>query len=289
MSVGVLSTSLQAQSVLVTIAEESGIQASSLGGVSEFSFESVSTGNHSNLSWDGVGTFDQVMVHPGGTVFGALSDEPTPWGTFNSQQMTVGNIVNSSWGTPVSSTTLTLNQSSSYFGLYWAAGDGDDLLGFYNGSELVAEYSTADIINSAALTSDYYGDPNHYQWGQRVNSIEPYSFINFYGDENTSWDKVVIGQQPNATSGFEVDNLSVRWGTFDPNVDDASALGTVISEVSGTTTSEVTSESASWGWTLEGDGAGSPPAAPTPSIYALIFFAAAFVAKDRMAASRKSE
>lgn len=271
-----------AQSVLVTIGEEPGQQSSTISGVSEFNFENFSNGNYSDVSWDGVGTFDNLMVHQGGTVFGALSTEPTPWGTFNSQQMTVGNIVNSSWGTPVTSTTLSLNDSSSYFGLYWAAGDGDDLLEFYSGDDLVAQYSTSDVKSSAALTLDYYGDPNHYQWGQKVNSIEPYSFLNFYGDENTTWDKIVMNQTSPLASGFEIDNLTTRVNPFDLSVDDLESLGTVISEVSGTEISDVDENSESWAWAVSGeDISEQAPGAPIPGVYALLIFAAAFMAKGR--------
>ena len=63
--------SLNAQDVLVTIAEDSGQQYSTLSGFSSISFDDMSNGNYYNQTWTGIGTFDAMMVHQGGTVFGA--------------------------------------------------------------------------------------------------------------------------------------------------------------------------------------------------------------------------
>ncbi len=238
LTISALASKTHSQSVLVTISEDPGQQSSTLSGVDVFTFDAMSNGNYANVVWSGVGTFDQLMVHQGGTVFGAL-DPTSPWG-INSQQMTVGNIVNSSWGSELSSTTLNLDQDSSYFGLYWAAGDGNDLLQFYSGDSLVAEFTTQTMIQSAALTWEYYGDPY-----QGTNKIEPYAFINFYGDATTHWDRVVITQS-GPSSGFEVDNLTSRVDTFNPNLDDWSELGNIVAEVSETTVTATDNESSTW-------------------------------------------
>ena len=146
-----------AQSTLVTISENPEQQSSSLSGVSEFSFDNLSIGNQSNVTWDGVGSFDNLLVENGYFGFGSY-DESTG---LNSQFNWVGWPGWRGNDSLVSSTTLTLEQESSYFGLYWSAGDGDDLLRFYNDENLVAEFSTQSIIDSASLTLGHYGDPNH--------------------------------------------------------------------------------------------------------------------------------
>lgn len=233
-----LFSNIYAQSVLVTIAETPGQQSSTLSDVNVFTFNDLSTGNHTDVVWEGVGTFDSMMVHPGHTVFGAL-DENSPYG-FNSQLLTTGVIVNQNWGTQVLATTLTLNQTSAYFGIYWTAGDGNDLLKFYKGDDLVAEFTTRTVVQSAALTSAYYGDPNHGR-----NTIEPYAFINFYGDATTNWDKVVI-TQTSPSSGFEVDNFTTRVEAFNPAVDDVAQLGNIVAEVSETIVTPSSNETSTW-------------------------------------------
>lgn len=263
-----------AQSTLVTISENPEQQSSSLSGVSEFSFDNLSIGNQSNVTWDGVGSFDNLLVENGYFGFGSY-DESTG---LNSQFNWVGWPGWRGNDSLVSSTTLTLEQESSYFGLYWSAGDGDDLLRFYNDENLVAEFSTQSIIDSASLTLGHYGDPNHPNpWNPNLNynNIEPYAFINFYGDENTSWDSVVLTQTSDGGSGFETDNLSVRTNAFDTSSDDVNSIGSVIAEVSGTETSAVDSNS-SWAWAIS-DNVSDVPAAPVPPVILLVFFAIASV------------
>ena len=59
---GFLST-LNAQSVLVTIAETSVQQSSTLSDVNVFTFNDMPNGNYSNVVWNSVGTFDELMIH----------------------------------------------------------------------------------------------------------------------------------------------------------------------------------------------------------------------------------
>ena len=241
-----------AQAILVTIAEAPGQQSSTLAGVAVFDFDSLPAGSHSNVVWEDVGVIDELLVAEGYFGFGAYD----PSDGLNSRFNWNG------WGgwyndPVVSSTTITLDQPSAYFGLYWSAGDGDDIIRFYSGDTLVAEFSTQTVVDSASLTAEYYGDPNHpNQWNPYLNynHTEPYAYINFYADDNTTWDRVVLTQTHDLGSGFETDNLSTRVAPLDPNVDDVSVIGTIIAEVTDSGTSVVTAETTSFN--LEASGSG---------------------------------
>lgn len=248
--------------VLVTIAEDPGQQWSTLGGTSIFDFNDLGRGYNSNVTWDGVGTFDQMFVGRSSTSFGALDPDTGYNSNFN-------------WngGRWVETTNLMLNESSSYLGLYWAAGDYNDMISFYDADSLVASYTTSAIVNSAALTGDYYGDPNFNTFGH-----EPHAFINFYGDDETFWDRIEF-TQTSPGGGLETDNITVRQEAFDPEVDSVDDMGVAVSEISGSEVSEFNpTTSTSFTWVP----AQAAPGAPTPPIYALMLFAAAFALKDRL-------
>ena len=236
---------VHAQAVLVTIAEDPGQQSSTVEGVDVFDFDSLPVGRHSNVVWEGVGQFDELLVAEGYLGFGAL-DPSDGW---NSRFNWNGWGGYSGTEPIVSATTITLNEKSAYFGLYWSAGDGDDILQFYDGDTLIAEFSTETVVDSASLSNDYYGDPNHnnqYNASLPYNHIEPYAFINFYGDANTSWDRIVLTQTYDAGSGFETDNISSRVAPLISSTDDISLIGNVIAEVSGTSTTVVSNDTTTW-------------------------------------------
>ena len=193
-------------------------------------------------------------------VWGGAIDESTGSGSKFSWQ-------GSRWA---DTSVLELDQASSYFGFWWSAGDGNNQLSFYSGSDLVARYTTASMFNSLNLSQEYYGNPL-----TGGNSGEPYAFINFYGDENTTWDTIELTQT--GGGGFESDNYTSRVEAFDPNIDDPEDVGLVIAEVSGTETTTVDNETTTWVWVAEAHNA---PAAPTPSFYALLLFVIGFIAKN---------
>ena len=130
-----------AQSTLVTIAEDSAATTSSLSNTSQFTFNDLPTGLSSNVSWDGVGTFDSLFIS-GANVWGGAYDEDTGSASQFSWQ-------GSRW-TPTS--TLTLDQSSSYFGFWWSAGDPNNQLSFYSDDDPVARYTTASMFGSLSLS-----------------------------------------------------------------------------------------------------------------------------------------
>jgi hypothetical protein len=247
-----------AQSTLVTIAEDPSQTTSSLQNSDVFNFNSLPTGYSYDVSWSGVGSFDELYIS-NANVWGGAVDESTGAGSQFSWQ---GN----NWA---QTSTLSLNESSSYFGLWWSAGDANNQLSFYSGDSLVAQYTTSSMFGSLNLSTDYYGNPL-----TGGNTREPYAFINFYGDESTSWDRIELTQT--GGGGFESDNYTTRVEAFDPEVDEVADLGSVVAEVSGTETIAVDNSTTTWVWVPES----SAPAAPTPPIYALILFTASFAIKD---------
>ncbi len=158
-------------------------------------------GKDSNVIWSGVGTIDSVYVRTADMYGGANGSDYA---------------VQSKWvGEPneVPSTGLTLNTPSAYFGLWWSAGDGNNVLSFYKGSTLEATITTAQLLSD--LPASYNGNPNTGFKG--LDYHEDFAFLNFYGTDGTEWNKIVFSNL--GTSGFESDNWTSRvaaWGQ-DPN------------------------------------------------------------------------
>ena len=102
----------------------------------------------------------------------------------------------------------------AYFGLWWSAGDPNNFLSFYSGNNLVASFNTTNLFNS--LPSTYLGNPTPGYKG--LDNTEKFAFINFYGLNGTTFDKIVLSD-PSTLSGFESDNHTVRDAAFgqDPN------------------------------------------------------------------------
>jgi hypothetical protein len=198
--------------VIVTYAESPGAETSSLPNTFVYDFNSLPTNQVlTNVTWTGVGTFNQLLIKPADQYGGAGGSNYSVQG------------INSS----VLTTTLTLNTPSAYFGIWWSAGDSKNVLQFYSGSTLMAQFTTASLL--AALPSSYYGNPSGPFAGQ--NSNEPYAFINFFADSGTTWDKVVFSN--NGSSGFESDNYTDRTEAWDPLVD-GPRPGVPLETISGT-------------------------------------------------------
>lgn len=259
MTIPALFNHVQAGSLLVTVSG-AGETTSALDNTNVFDFNDLGTGFNYDVSMDGVGSFDQVFV-----------SNPNVWG--GAVDSSTGNASKFSWvGTSWSpTTTLSLNSPSSYFGFWWSAGDPTNLLTFYSGADVVAQYTTASMFSSLALSSDYNGNPL-----TGGNKREPYAFINFFGDEATSWDSIELTTQ-GGRGGFESDNYTTRIESFNPLVDSVADIGTVVGEVTGTETSDVDNTTTSWVWAQQ-----SAPGAPTPPLYALMIFGAIVAFKDKL-------
>lgn len=117
--------------------------------------------------------------------------------------------------------TLNLEAPANYFGFWWAAGDAFNGVTFYSGDQLLARFSTADLVSlltnpSGTVTAIngtvydrvlYYGNPNN-----GANSAEPYGYVNIFA-RGTSFDRIVFDNSDTTGTGFESDNHSVYFST----------------------------------------------------------------------------
>ena len=107
-----------------------------------------------------------------------------------------------------SSASLTFNSPQTYFGVWWSAGDGGNVLNFYDPLDvLIGSYTVFDI--SAGLSPGYFGNPNT---GENVG--EPYVYLNFTGVDGTLIQRVVFDNP--GGGGFETDNHSIFDQPIDP-------------------------------------------------------------------------
>lgn len=261
LTLGLLLPASASAAVVITYAEKPDAVNSTLVGTDVFGFDSLKTGAQSDVVWKGVGTFDQLFVKSADAYGGAPSDS-APKGSFYSLQGA---------GTKVLSSTLTLDEASSYFGLWWSAGDAQNVLRFYNKDALVAEFTTASLL--APLPGEYDGNPID----RSINRGEPYAFINFFGDAETSWDRIVLTND--GRSGFESDNYTTRVEAWDPLVDGA-LPGVPVAIVSGKDTKLVTKDD------LKGTLWAAAPAAPLPPLPLLVAFGTLALARRRFAMAR---
>ncbi|MBA3921495.1 MAG: hypothetical protein H0X31_07280 [Nostocaceae cyanobacterium] len=106
--------------------------------------------------------------------------------------------------------TLNLTKSQDYFGLWWSAGDSNNVLTFLSQGKVVQTVTTADVVSyigKLANKASYYGNPN--SPFKNNDSNEPFAFINFY-DVGGTFDQVQFSN--NGGSGFESDNHTVASG-----------------------------------------------------------------------------
>ena len=211
----VLSFAQAHATVIVTYAEQPGAMNSSFINATTDTFDSLSTGVHSNVVWDGVGTFDKLNVLNADQYGGAGNSKYVVEGLGS-----------------VSKTTLNLNSASGYFGMWWSAGDASNVLDFYSGADgtgtLMAEFTTANLLK--ALPKAYYGNPNTGS-NNKKDSGEPFAFINFFAVEGSTWSSVVF--RNSSASGFEGDNYTSRVAVYDPTTDGAMP-GVVLEAINGT-------------------------------------------------------
>ena len=211
----VLSLAQARATVIVTYAEKPGAETSSVVNASTFTFNNLSTGTHTNVEWDGVGTFDKVNILNADQYGGAGNTKYAVEGLGS-----------------VSQTILNLDQASGYFGMWWSAGDAANVLDFYSGANgtgtLLAQFTTANLLK--ALPKAYYGNPNAGSFYQK-DSGEPFAFINFFATPGTAWSSVVF--KNSSSSGFEGDNYTSRVQVYSSATDGAMP-GVVVEAINGT-------------------------------------------------------
>ncbi|WP_052573828.1 PEP-CTERM sorting domain-containing protein [Haloferula sp. BvORR071] len=180
--------------LIVTYAESPGDTRSTLQNTTVFTFNELATDTtHENVEWTGVGTFDLVHVLAADSYGGAVD----PGFENGSPYMVQGVGGNTT-------TTLTLDSDHAYFGLWWSAGDSQNILQFFSKGELVARFTTQTLLDRLADSTDYRGNPRD----RGLNYGENYAFINFFGMDGTTWDKITLSN--GSGSGFESDNYTDR-------------------------------------------------------------------------------
>ena len=187
--------------IVVSYAEVPGQYNSTLQGTTVFDFNNLTTGNLNGVAWTGVGTYDQLTVKPVDVYGGAGNPE----GSNYSVQGAGG----------VNASTLNLVSNTAYFGLWWSAGDNQNVLEFYSGSTLVARFTTQTLLDALTEEPAYHGNPMTGTFAGG-NYGEPYAFVNFFGEGSTNWDRIVFTNT--SGSGFENDNHTVRdltWGGYE--------------------------------------------------------------------------
>ena len=176
-------------------------------------FDTMALGKSTNVDWTGVGQFDRLNIKAA-DVYG---------GAYNTKYAVAG----LSGGNAVPTITLTLNTPSSYFGLWWSAGDGENILDFYSGPNgtgtLLAKFTTANLLAklqpAQVYPNGYYGNPNDLNSHGVSNGDtgEPFAFINFFGAPGTAWSSIKV--ENTGSSGFEADNFTSRVQFFDPSTE----------------------------------------------------------------------
>jgi outer membrane autotransporter protein len=107
-----------------------------------------------------------------------------------------------------SPTTLTLATPQRYFGIWWSAGDPNNVLSFYSRGTLIETFRTSDVVNfieAQANARAFNGNPNTGQ-----NKGKPYAFLNFYADPsnpNLTFDLIVFSN--NGGARFQQDNQTI--------------------------------------------------------------------------------
>jgi hypothetical protein len=243
-------------------------ETSSLTGTRVFTFNNLPLGLNTNVSWNGVGSFNRLDILAVNQYGGAPS-AANPKGTNYSAQ---------GLDDLVSKTTLTLNQNSGYFGLWVSAADISNVIQFYENGVLVGQFTAANLL--ADLGSGYKGNPLN----RAQNYTQPYVFINFFGDANTQWNSIVFSGTAYGPA-LESDNYTSRVGTYNEYKDGSILSGTPVELINGVTQTAVSptaSGSALWG------SVGAIPGAPEPSISLLGVFGLALFAKSRMSRSKSA-
>lgn len=207
---------------MVTYAELPDDVNSRLANTSVYTFNDLTTGTHENVVWSNVGIFDRLAVRAGDAYGGAV-DPGYPGGSNYSVQADFAGVT---------TTELTFFAPHAYFGLWWSAGDNQNLLRFYDGEVLVGEFTTATLLDRIAGDPEYRGNPRD----RSVNYGESYAFINFFGMDGTTWDRVELSN--GAGTGFEADNYTDREAAWNPATD-GPMPGKLLAIVNGTEVSPI--------------------------------------------------
>ncbi len=176
----------RAEAGFVLTANAAGSQASTVSGVTTETFDSFQAGRYTTLS-TAVGT----LTSPGLEV---VSANQYGGAGGNGKYFAIGAQSGQT------SATLTLNGPQAYFGFWWSAADPLNQIAFLSAGNLVASFDPTSALG--ALPSDYFGNPNGGDWGEK------FAYLNFIGTGGSTFDQIVFSNS-NTSTGFESDNWSV--------------------------------------------------------------------------------
>ncbi len=99
----------------------------------------------------------------------------------------------------------------TYFGYYLPALDGGNVLELWSGATKIFTFSQQTVLTALQARSDYsdyLGKPDAPNQGE--NGAQPYVFVNFFGTDGTTFDKIVFRESPEV-GGYESDNHTVGY------------------------------------------------------------------------------
>jgi hypothetical protein len=162
---------------------------------------------YTNYQWTDngtlIGTYNQVYVEAANQYGGAV--DPTSSGS--TSNFTTVNPNGSDGGLKTS--TLTLASGEAYFGLWWSAGDTNNVLTFYDTSgHGLGTFDSSSITAAIQQLSSsqqalYKGNPNN----RTQDSNEYFAYINFFDTSGATIGKVVFSNA--VSTGFESDDHAV--------------------------------------------------------------------------------
>ena len=180
-------------SIMIT-AEAPGVQATTMPGTITENFNSLTPGPLDAFV-SPIGTYSSGAEIVGPNEFGGAGQ--TNYVAVGAQRDTT-------------SYTLTFAGLQSYFGLYWSAGDANNVLEFFDGGTLVGDFCTATALGP--LSSAYLGNPNNGD-----DSGEKFAFLNFTSTSpSTDFTSVEFINNSFGT-GFESDNHTILALTPEPS------------------------------------------------------------------------
>ena len=181
----------QASAALILSYEAVGVQASKVAGVTTETFDSYPPGTYTNI--DGVKSNVGTFTSPGVAIRSA-----DLYGGAGG----TGNYLAIGAQSGTTTASLAFNGAQSYFGFWWSAADRNNSVDFYSSGQKIGTFSTATALG--ALSSAYNGNPNG-----TGDPGEKFVYLNITGTNGTTIDRVVFNNL-NLSTGFEVDNFSIR-------------------------------------------------------------------------------
>lgn len=213
LSVALLSAaSATAQSAISVYISPDGVQSAETSGILGVTPEQIFTENFNSIPTGSLTSYTSPTIGVTYTASsGAAAIQPNDqYGGFGE-----GNYLGINGGR---STTMLIDNAAQYFGFYFSAGDANNQIDIYSGSELLLSFSTATLMgmlpNTAGseitaingdkyLTQNYYGQPTSGR-----NATEPYAYLHFVTEGATSFDRIVLSQGTGSPI-FENDNHSI--------------------------------------------------------------------------------